>query len=174
MWPSSSTPKNSILNIKTNIQRKNQIWVRIPKSNEKNTWINSIALAHFLLLCAFSNSSVPLLLPLKTSPILQYVLLHKESPPLILKKLSPSFPFLFLFSLLCTFPSDHQRILIAPSCLPLENPQNLALLSIYLSVHGDCISLKNLFCMEVSIYSSMGSNLFLFLMAVSSIYAWWR
>ena len=116
LWPSSSTPKNIILNIKTNIQKKNQISVRIPKVTRKNTWMNSVALAPFLLLCAFSSkilrispnppmrlpvplSSVPLLLPLKTSPILQYVLLPKESPPLILKKLSPSFPFLFLFSL---------------------------------------------------------------------------
>ena len=47
------------------------------KSNEKNTWMNSVALAPFLLLCAFSNSSV--LSPKKSSeflPILQCMLLQ--------------------------------------------------------------------------------------------------
>ena len=101
------------------------------KSNEKNTWINSIALAHFLLLCAFSNSSV--LSPKKSSeflPILQCVppllkhplsrIYHFPQPRFVLKKRkSPPPPLPFFFSFFPKIQSSHSKtIFLILNCPP--------------------------------------------------------
>ena len=109
----------------------------------------------------FLESNLPL--PLEKphfSISLKFSKTTERVPP---EKIPPSLDVEMLFLFLCN------------ACLPFSAWSQyriplLFVLPMYLSVHGDCVSPKISFCMEVSIYSSMGSNFFLFLVAVSSLY----
>ena len=76
------------------------------KSNEKNTWVISVALVPFLLLCAFSSK----ILRISPNPPMRLPvpLIEKESPPI-----------LFLFSPIYITPQDlnlfpKRKILLFP------------------------------------------------------------
>ena len=108
MWPSSSTPKNSISNIKTNIQKKNQIWVRIPKVMRKipgRTRLHLLLSYSFVLSPKESSEFLPILpcvLPPKKNPLISFPFLlyiyHPSRPKFLSKKENSPIFFLLFFS----------------------------------------------------------------------------